>query len=169
MKINIYVHHFSNFYFPSMDLKNSKLCYSDLTGFDAHGVHIQDCFQGKSNKICLGSPFHHLCKLQTEQAPTLQISVSEFQRKMMPCASKTRTTSLCSELEYSHAPSSLPTAEIRQKACCPQPITATDPATQQPAGSAHTLSQSQGLQTLSGITCMFLQVVITHIVSFEPL
>lgn len=30
MRMNIYVNHFSDFYFPNMDLKNSKVHYPDL-------------------------------------------------------------------------------------------------------------------------------------------
>lgn len=63
--------------------------------------------------------FITLASCITQQDPTIQISVSEFQRKMMPCASKTKPTSLCSELEYNHAPSSLSTVEIGQKTVLP--------------------------------------------------
>lgn len=107
MRMNVYVNHFCNFYFLDMDLKKLQSPLFRLTLFDAHGVHIQDRFQDKCNKMCLGSPFHPICKSQTEQDPTLQTSVSEFQRKMMPCAFKNTTTSLCSELESNHTPSSL--------------------------------------------------------------
>lgn len=39
-----------------MDLTNSS-ALSRLPGSDAHGVHTQDCFQNKFNKMCLGDFF----------------------------------------------------------------------------------------------------------------
>lgn len=80
-----------------MDLTNSSTL-SRLPGFDAHGVHIQDCFQNKSNKINLGDFF----LLQTEQDFIHEVSYEEFQRKMMSQADKNRTISLSSKWECNH-------------------------------------------------------------------
>lgn len=102
MRMSIYVNHFSNFCFPGMDLLIFMLLESKYkTVF-------------KSTKCALEVLFIAFANCKQSEIPPFRLQ-SQFQRKMMPCASRNRTTSLFSELEYNHIPLSQSTVQARLK------------------------------------------------------
>lgn len=141
MRMNIYVNHFSNFYFPNMDLKNSTVHYPDLLFL----MHIESTYKTvlktSPTKCALVVLFITFASCKHSKIPPFRFQSQGFRWRRCPvhpkpsqhpCAQNWSTTTL--QVPY-------PQWRLDKKLCSPQPITA-DPATWQPSCSAHMLWQS---------------------------
>lgn len=119
MRMTIYVNHFSDFYFPNMDLKNSKVHYPDLLFLMHMESTYKTVFKTSPTKCALVVLFITFASCKHSKIPPFRFQPQGFRGRWCPVHPKPSQTSLCSELEYNHTPSSLSTVEIGQKTVLP--------------------------------------------------